>query len=881
MKMMKTVSALVAWCAATSLDASVFYGTKGGSGTTVTDMITWYADEACTSTAGVVPPTAAGASEHTYVILGAGKWQKTSSFPDVTTYIGTDGVTVGSSVAEAFRFNMNCGLVFTFPHVTVFSGIFMGNSDATTSPVAFAGDYTFVKTTQPIEFHAENVVVTAARGCQLAGTFRSEADVTIAFKTTSACHDETKDIRGLFRISGDLSAFKGSFDVTTPTYTQSAKGGLASILELTSATAFGDVSSPRHDAFTLHDKVHLKIGANVVQSTARAITLALGTSEQAYLTAEDTENWTLTAPLYGASGTLVKEGSGTVTLDGPAEIGTIVVTAGTLTLGSKFAFKPGCTVTVKPGAKLVSSLPQGLNVVLEDGAAFALAPIPYDPATDKTEPPTLVPGQTWTGRLLLSLAQVIPLPFVAEKRLPVLKVPQSVKTLTADDLPLASSRDAGLPVTRFEVETDGSGLQTVYLVARPVLYSTDTNKTEDNMRVLTNTTLWTDGLAAHGGADYVVNNGAFLATAAEKSDAHVVFPGASLELSGGSRLHLRTQDTTVSNLVVAGGSRLTARGWADGEKPHRVHGRVSVVQGTSSQVDFLGWSSPTSWVGLDLHAELGGTARLQFSGSPRCDFIVSSTNASYMGKFGVGVGGNQDVAIRFAHPLSLGGPLASYAYDAVGMYSVSNGLKPTTSMTYDVANRGLYLLESKNFICTPEHVDFIFRNPIRTANGFRKTGPGSLALGGRLEFGSNGNAAPNGTNNRLKVEAGYLKAVATNSYEQLALTFADGAGIAVDAAPADADVAAYGLCSSTSGRLTAEGRIAVRLDGAQDALAQGRPVSVVVCTVAADVPDLTPVLKGVKPAAQYAGHATRETLPDGRVRYSMTFERTGLAILLR
>jgi len=859
--------------------ASVFYGKTSGSAGSMMQSITWYSDEACTSTAGVVAPTASGASEHSYVILGAAKWTDTSSFPDVTTYLGTDGATVGSSVSTAFNFNMNCDLTLTFPHVTVFSGVFMANADCI-NPVAFRGDYTFVKTSQPIEFRASNVGVAHWRGAELAGTCRSAADVSIALTTTGANQDVKKGVTGIFRLTGDFSGFKGCFDVPTPTYTPYAKGGLATLLELKSDTAFGDTSAPRTDAITLHDKVHFRVTTNVVQSAARGMTLTLGASGNAYLVADAAEDWTLSAPLYGAAGTLVKEGAGSVTLNGPTQIGAIAVTNGTLVLGYGFTFAAGCTVTVKAGARLVSSFPSGLNVVLEDGASFALSPIPYDPATDATTPAALTTGQTWEGRLGVTLSQPIPLPFATEKRLLVMTIPQSVKTVTADDFQ-PSTRDEGLPVKRFEVVTDGAGLQSVYLVARPVLYSTDANKTETNMGVLTNTTLWTDGRPAHGNADYVINNGAYLTTSAADAE-ELTFPGDSLEISGGSRLHLRTHDTTFSNLVIETGSRLTARGCGAGVTPHRVHGRLRVVKGSSSsQVDLPGWCSQTSWAGFDLCAELVGTTRIQFGGSPGTDFIVSSTNITYQGTFGLGVGGNKDIAICFAHPEALGGALPTFTYDALSMFSSYNGIKPMTSMTYAVPNRGLYLFEPENFICTPEGVDFTFLNQIRSRKGFRKTGPGTLALGGDYVFGSGGTTAPNGTNNRLSIEAGYLRAVTTNSYEKLLLSFADGAGIAVNAHPADADVAAYGLCSSTAGNISAAGKIAVRLNGADAEIAAGHTVSAVVCTVAAGTPDLTHVLKGVKPGAPYSGRVTHETLPDGRVRYTMTFEQRGFVILIK
>lgn len=878
---------------ASSASAAVFYGKASGSGSTLQQVITWYSDEACTSTSGVVSPWDAGASAHQYVILGASKVQATSSFPDVTTYFGTDGQTVGSSVATRHEWNMNGGITLTFPNVTVFSSYFRVNN---TGVAKFLGNYTLIKTSQSIEFGGINVQNNETRGAELAGSFASASDVEVLLSGVFANQNSNPSTSAL-KMSGDFSAFKGRFTCREPQKAASWASGIPKILklDLTSASAMGDTSYHRTDAYILADCTHLTITPAVVQSNERGITLSLSSGQTAYLNAPSGGDWVLTTPLSGGSaGTVVKEGVGKLTMDGTTELRNIVVSEGTLELGQNFTFASGATVTVKSGATLLTSFPAGLNIVLEDGANYGLLPIPYNPATDETQPAALTAAQTWNGQLAVSLSDDIALPFSTEKRLALLTMPSSAKVLTPADFSGARSRDEGLPVTRFEVETDGNGIQTVYLVARPVIYATDPD--QNNMNYLTETVsrmdgetevfMWSDHQKAHGGADYVLGNGAYVRSASGWEDRRI-FPGESLEMSNGSRLTLKTKMMYFTNLVMHGGTRLMTGGCAAGATPHRICGRVRFIDSTRyNPVQFVGnydLSAPR-WTTYDIEADVVGDGWLQFGGQPKTNFTITSTNPSYKGGWSLGVGetdANTSVAIRFSYPEAFGGPLDTFKADAIAPLSYNTGIMPMQSMTYAVANRGLWFNEALCFIDTPEGVDFAFMNDIVSCKGFSKRGVGTLSLGGTVKFGSAASLTGNGTNNRFSVTDGFIKAVNTNSYANLILAFSDGAGIAVDAAPVDSAVATFGLFSPGEGMFAANGTIKVRLDGADALIADGRSVSMPVCTVAASTPDLTGMLVGVKPASNYVCRIEKETLMSGLVRYSAVFTPQGLVISIR
>ena len=860
---------------------SVFYGKSSGTGTTLDKTITWYADEACTSTAGVVSPYSEGASAHTYVILGTTKVQGNSMFPDVPTCFGTDGVTVGAKVETRPEMNANGGVVFTFPQATIFSGYFFANS---VGLVKYLGDYQLVKTSEKIEFAGNHITSAGARGVELAGSFSGDSDVDVILSGVSG---DKVTATSRILLTGDFSKYKGSLTAHDMTFDPYSRNEKILDIQLLSESAMGDVSAPRADALVLANDTHLTIAPEVVQSDARGISLNITSGQTVYFNAADGKTWSLTAPLSGGEdGTLVKEGAGKVSLNGVTSVRNIVVKEGTLELGRDFAFVEGTVVTVKSGARVLTSFPEGLSIVLEDGADYGLLPIPYDPETDATQPAVLSASQTWEGKLLITLSNEIRLPFATAKRLPVLTMPTSGKRLSAEDFAGARSRDEGLPVTKFEVETDGNGLQVVYLVARPVVYASDSS-TDSRKNVLTETEAWSDETAAHGGADYVIGNGAYYATASQWNN-DVTFPGESLEIANSSRLIMRTVRTVFTNLVMNGGTRLQSDGCYLYSTPHEIRGKLTVRNSTFDNPVVFSGSNGTDQYGrqnrnaFNVVADVVGGGWIQFGGDPHADFSVTSKNPAYGGGFSLAVAGSTQwpIALCFADPEALGGPLEAPDYRSIAVRSSYCGLKPTASMTYDVANRGLLFFESGDFINTPSGVEFAFMNDVCMRKGVRKVGPGTLAFGGSFRFVdmNYSTVAANGTNNKLAVEEGYVKAVTTNGYAALALEFSDGAGIAMDATPSDPDVAKFGLFSA--GTFTAAGRIALRLDGAGDVLAEKRSVSIPVCTVPNGTVDLTDAFVAEK-IRGYACEITSEVLENGMTRYTANFSRQGFAVILR
>ena len=766
----------------TSLEAAVFYGKASGTGAALKDTITWYADEACTSTASVAPPYAAGAADHQYVILGSQKVQATSEFPDVTTYFGTDGVTVGSRVQPRHAWNMNAGLTLTFPHVTVFSSYFQINSDGITK---FLGDYTFVKTSETIEFAGVHIPEGKVRGAELAGKFSGAEDVAVYLSGISA---NKVTATSTMKLTGDFSSFKGSFVAKDMTFDPYSRGEKILDVQLLSPTALGDESAPRSDALVLSHDSHLTMSDTVVQSGRRGITLNLHENETNFFNAASGKDWTLTTPLTGGqSGLLVKEGAGKVTLNGSTEFAALEVREGTLELGFDFTFATGATVTVKPGARIRSTFPEGLNIVLEEGA-----------------------------------------------------------------------------------ESE---------VLHQTCYATSTSQAADVL--LCETEAWSDGQVAHAGADYVINNGAYYATASGWT-GDMTFPGESLELANGSRLIMRTVRTVFKNLILNGGTRLQSAGCYLFTTPHVIRGKMT-VQGSTS-VDLTGnfgtnASGQQNRNAYQIEAEIVGDGWLNFGGGhPHANFSIVSANPAYKGRVSMGIGGSADlpISIEFAEPTSFGGPLDAFKKDAVWLRSSYNGLKPRNSMVFDAANRGIYFEESGAFIETPAGVEFTVNNTITQKKGLRKCGAGTLVLGAKI--------VPESADidrRTLKIEAGYVKGTKANAAEDLILDFAAGTGLAVDAVPVDETVRTHGLCMLRTDCFQSPGTIPVRLDNAAELVARRARMVVPICTVPAAVADLSSVFVCEKPGPRYTSKILKETLSDGRVRYTADFSASGLAFIIR
>ena len=250
------------------------YGKASGTQGSIATCVTWYSNEGMTSTANVVTPWDEGSNTCMYAVLGASKIG-TSTLPDVPFYFGTDGVTIGTKVART-SYNFACNVTLTVPHLTVFCGDLMANSDHVNG-TTLKGHCTFVKTSKTIDFGS--TYVANARGWNLAGTYVAASDVTLNLYMTfsSATTDDGHGV-GFFTCSGDFSAFKGRMFMSNKVPDKGGNMGYYEV-RLQSPTALGDTSYPRTDALTLKHRAHLIMKDTVTQDGTRGITLDLADGE--------------------------------------------------------------------------------------------------------------------------------------------------------------------------------------------------------------------------------------------------------------------------------------------------------------------------------------------------------------------------------------------------------------------------------------------------------------------------------------------------------------------------------------------------------------------------------------------------------------------------
>lgn len=174
--------------------------------------------------------------------------------------------------------------------------------------------------------------------------------------------------------------------------------------------------------------------------------------------------------------------------------------------------------------------------------------------------------------------------------------------------------------------------------------------------------------------------------------------------------------------------------------------------------------------------------------------------------------------------------------------------------------------------------------PFTFAGELVKLGEGALVLGGPARFidGAEDTAPLAGTN-VLTVSAGTVGVAATNALDGVAVSFADGAALAVDPGVADADVRAYGAVNlKWSQPFTAAGGGALSVAFDRDYSPDGRcPVfAAAICTVSAEV------AQGLSfsPQNGYRGFRLRiepRTNADGSVTFLARFTHKAISISFR
>ena len=278
----------------------------------------------------------------------------------------------------------------------------------------------------------------------------------------------------------------------------------------------------------------------------------------------------------------------------------------------------------------------------------------------------------------------------------------------------------------------------------------------------------------------------------------------------------------------------------------------------------------------------------------------SHANPSYAGKIEFGQGntsqssdfqdGNTCLRLYVSSPLELGGPLPSFAYDALTLNS-RMGVEALESLTFSDQTRGLYVYGTGR-VDVPFGKQLAFAQPITWRGSLMKYGAGTLAFGGavapRFYYQGAFHDTPMATADKIMrtiVQEGGVKALTTNALDGCELEIHSGASLVLDAAPANADMQAYGFVNAKWGTpfVLPEGMttVPVTFD-----FGGGEPDFAVrtlgICTVRSDATGVSKALFAPVPPSRYSARVLSAVdAATGLTTYSVQLARSGLTIIFR
>ncbi len=350
---------------------------------------------------------------------------------------------------------------------------------------------------------------------------------------------------------------------------------------------------------------------------------------------------------------------------------------------------------------------------------------------------------------------------------------------------------------------DGVWQLVIHKDAHDVLQSNDSSSTTISQALpsaCTNAASWKSGNAPVSGKMYIAADGVGgLASGTwpiirtpyySNTSTPFVFAGDALVIGQGGNILPCSKDVTFKNLVL---SVNTTYVLSLASVPAYLRGSLHLRASSDSYPQKI----QAYMRGLNtVAAEVSGPGTLNVmgrsgSGNPYGDIEFTALNTNYTGRIKVlanvnNVSPAQDdykhERVFVTDARNLGGPLPEFRADALELadYSV---LEARNNVDLNVANRGVKVTGNAAF-SAPENVTLAISNDLTWNGAARKTGAGTLALGGTPRLTAGATAA-------LSVEQGFLQVRSSNAVNGVAVSFEDGAYLLVDSA-ATGDIAAYG-----------------------------------------------------------------------------------------
>ena len=249
----------------------------------------------------------------------------------------------------------------------------------------------------------------------------------------------------------------------------------------------------------------------------------------------------------------------------------------------------------------------------------------------------------------------------------------------------------------------------------------------------------------------------------------------------------------------------------------------------------------------------------------------------------------QYMAFAVCEQANLGKPFDTFTYDALKVENWQSLEPDAANVVLDDMTRGIWLVGNAQLITPEGEQTLALKSPLTFSGVARKSGPGTLALGGTVKpkfCGADQSATPLAGTNGLLVTEGWIKPISTNGVDGLAVEFAGG-GIRLDHAPADAGVAAYGFWNTKWSAPFARaegvtGKVPVSIDMGELTDVPSPVSRYAICTVAADkAADVKGMLDVQRPFKGYVTGVEERANADGTVTLLAVVRYGGLTMIIR
>ena len=346
----------------------------------------------------------------------------------------------------------------------------------------------------------------------------------------------------------------------------------------------------------------------------------------------------------------------------------------------------------------------------------------------------------------------------------------------------------------------------------------------------------------------------------------------SLVLQAANHLCIVGRTLTIPDLRLIGSSQLFVK--SSGSYANTVlRGRLGVWNRASDGkkvVALAGCAASSVRANLEIAADVWGPGDIEVkpTGNGKDGILaLSGDNSKWTGGVSVEGNANQSIFLKAVTAGALGAPLAAFRADAVELKPFGY-LTAADGVTLADATRGI--TTTGGGIHADEGTAFSVMARITYGGTLVKNGPGTVALGGASDV-SGGNAA-------LDVREGYVKPLATNCLDGVALSFAAGSGLLFDASQAGGDgIGRYGISNPT----LAEGAT-LRVKVAFDSEPVQGMADVPICTVAAANADSLAARTVVeKPWKGFSADVKKRENGDGTVTLVVHACQTGMSIIVR